>query len=325
MNQTLTEPATIRPGITDHDPDSNRSIILALIPAMIMSMIFFRHNSLTMMLAAVVTCLLTDWAAQKFLLKVTVAKWDGKAAVTGILLAFCVPPGLPLWLMVIGSVIAIAIYRIPLGRYGSNRISPALAASLFLLILFPEQMTRWTATITESDAFTGATPLEILDRGIHGGKTVTQIMTENAIPSYFDMFWGDMSGSLGEISAMAILIGGIYLLMKKTITWHIPAAVIVSMFLLEGVLWIAVPGRFADPVFHMVTGGAMLGAVFLATCQSPVPSTAKGRLLFGAGIGVITILLRNFGPYPEGIGIAILIMNLLTPWINAKTPVLQGN
>lgn len=319
MNNTLNGPSNPVAGRAGHDPDANRSILLALIPAMIMSLIFFRHDSLTIVLATLTSCLLSDWAVQKFILKEKKPIWDGKVALTGVLLAFCLPPGLPLWLAVAGSLAAIAAYRIPIGRYGSNRVSPALAGSILLLVFFPERMSRWTATITESDAFTGATPLGILDKGIHAGKTVSQILSDTAIPSYFDMFWGDRSGSLGEISAMAILIGGIYLLMKKTITWHIPVAVLVSMFFLEGLLWIASPDRFADPVFHLVTGGAFLGAFFLATCQSPAPSSVKGMLLFGCGIGVLTILLRNFGPYTEGIGIAILIMYLLTPMINSRT------
>jgi electron transport complex protein RnfD len=185
-------------------------------------------------------------------------------------------------------------------------------------------MSDWTATITSVDTFTGATPLGLLNKGIQNGQTVAQIFSDTRMPGYFYMFWGDVSGSIGEISAIAILVGGLYLFMKKIINWQIPVAVLGTIFILEGILWVAAPGRFADPVFHLVTGGAMLGALFMATYPATLPATATGKLIFGAGIGLITILIRNFGPYSEGIAVAVLIMNGLTPMINsinlAKTP-----
>ncbi len=302
----------------DSIPKIMRTVIIALIPAMIMSTIFFGLNSLKIMLAAVISCLLFEYAIQKFLLKVPTTIHDGSAAITGILLAFNVPAGLPVWLVVLGSLVAIGIAKLSFGGLGQNPFNPALVGRVFLLISFPVQMTTWTANITVTDSFTGATPLGLLKEGLKSGKTLAQITADSQIPGYFDMFWGDMSGSLGEISAIAILMGGIYLLWKKVITWHIPVAVLGSIFLFEGILWIFAPGRFMDPVFHLITGGAILGAFFMATDLTTSPMTPYGKLLFGAGIGVITMCIRNFGAYPEGISFAILIMNGFTPLINAK-------
>ena len=299
-------------------PKIMRGVIIALVPAMIMSTIFFGLNSLKIILAAVISCLLFEYAIQKFLLKVPTTIRDGSAVITGILLAFNVPVGLPVWLVVLGSLVAIGIAKLSFGGLGQNPFNPALVGRVFLLISFPVQMTTWTANITVTDSFTGATPLGLLKEGLKSGKTLAQISSDSQIPGYFDMFWGDMSGSLGEISAIAILMGGIYLLWKKIITWHIPVAVLGSIFLFEGILWIFAPDRFMDPVFHLITGGAMLGAFFMATDLTTSPMTPYGKLLFGAGIGVITMCIRNFGAYPEGISFAILIMNGFTPLINAK-------
>lgn len=302
----------------DSIPKIMRGVIIALVPAMIMSTIFFGLNSIKIMLAAVISCLLFEYAIQKFLLKVPTTIRDGSAVITGILLAFNVPVGLPVWLVVLGSLVAIGIAKLSFGGLGQNPFNPALVGRVFLLISFPVQMTTWTANITVTDSFTGATPLGLLKEGLKSGKTLAQITSDSQIPGYFDMFWGDMSGSLGEISAIAILMGGIYLLWKKIITWHIPVAVLGSIFLFEGILWLFAPDRFMDPVFHLITGGAMLGAFFMATDLTTSPMTPYGKLLFGAGIGVITMCIRNFGAYPEGISFAILIMNGFTPLINAK-------
>ena len=302
----------------DTIPKIMRSVLIALIPAMIMSIIFFGLSSLKIMVAAVVSCLLFEYAIQKYLLKVPTTIRDGSAVITGILLAFNVPSGLPVWLVVLGSLVAIGIAKLSFGGLGQNPFNPALVGRVFLLISFPVQMTTWTANITVTDSFTGATPLGLLKEGLKNGKSLAEITSNNQIPSYFDMFWGDMSGSLGEISAIAILMGGLYLLWKKIITWHIPVAVLGSIFIFEGLLWIVAPGRFMDPVFHLIAGGAMLGAFFMATDLTTSPMTPLGKTIFGIGIGVITMCIRNFGAYPEGISFAILIMNGFTPLINAK-------
>jgi electron transport complex protein RnfD len=302
----------------DTIPKIMRSVLIALVPAMIMSIIFFGLSSLKIMVAAVVSCLLFEYAIQKYLLKIPTTIRDGSAIITGVLLAFNVPSGIPVWLVVLGSLVAIGIAKLSFGGLGQNPFNPALVGRVFLLISFPVQMTTWTANITAADSFTGATPLGLLKEGLKNGRPLAQIATDSQLPSYFDMFWGDMSGSLGEISAIAILMGGAYLLWKKIITWHIPVAVLGSIFIFEGLLWIVAPGRFMDPVFHLITGGAMLGAFFMATDLTTSPMTPPGKIIFGIGIGVITMCIRNFGAYPEGISFAILIMNGFTPLINAK-------
>lgn len=303
----------------ESDPLVARRIMVALVPAMIMSMIFFGHNSLVIVSTSVVSCLVVNFLSTRLILKAKRPFWNNNTALTGVLLAFCLPPGLSPWLVISGAIVAVTTSMAAFGSLRNYRFHPALAGSFFLLLCFPAQMSSWTATITSIDTFSGATPLGLIATGIQKGRTISQILSDAQVPAYFDMFWGDVSGSIGEISAIAILIGGLYLLMKKIISWHIPFAVLGTMFMIEGILWMLAPGRFADPVFHMVTGGAMLGALFMATGPGMTPASSFGKLIFGAGVGLITILIRNFGPFPEGITIAILIMNGLTPLIDANT------
>lgn len=302
----------------DSIPKIMWGVIIALVPVIVMSAVFFGLHSLKIMVAAVLACLLFEYAIQKFILKVPTTVRDGSAIITGLLLAFNLPAGLPVWLVILGSLVAIGIAKLSFGGLGQNPFNPALVGRVFLLISFPVQMTTWTANITVTDTFTGATPLMLLKEGVKNGKSLATIAGDSQFPGYFDMFWGNMSGSLGEISAIAILLGGIYLLWKKIITWHIPVAVLGSIFIFEGILWLIAPGRFMDPVFHLITGGVMLGAIFMATDLTTSPMTPLGKIIFGVGIGVITMCIRNFGAYPEGISFAILIMNGFTPLINAK-------
>lgn len=302
----------------DSIPKIMWGVIIALVPVIVMSAVFFGLHSLKIMVAAVLACLLFEYTIQKFILKVPTTVRDGSAIITGLLLAFNLPAGLPVWLVILGSLVAIGIAKLSFGGLGQNPFNPALVGRVFLLISFPVQMTTWTANITVTDTFTGATPLMLLKEGVKSGKSLATIAGDSQFPGYFDMFWGNMSGSLGEISAIAILLGGIYLLWKKIITWHIPVAVLGSIFIFEGILWLIAPGRFMDPVFHLITGGVMLGAIFMATDLTTSPMTPLGKIIFGVGIGVITMCIRNFGAYPEGISFAILIMNGFTPLINAK-------
>ena len=239
-------------------PKIMRSVIIALIPAMIMSVIFFGPSSMKIMAVAVISCLLFEFTIQKYLLKVQTTIRDGSAVITGLLLAFNLPAGIPVWLVVAGSLVAIGIAKLSFGGLGQNPFNPALVGRVFLLISFPVQMTTWTANITAADTFTGATPLGLLKEGLRSGKSLAQIAADSQIPDYFDMFWGNMSGSLGEISAIAILIGGLYLLWKKIITWHIPAPVLGSIFIFEGRLWIFAHGRLMFPFFLLITVGGML-------------------------------------------------------------------
>jgi len=297
----------------------NKGFLIALVPIMLMSTIFFGLHSFKILVVAVITCLLFEYVMRKFVLKTPTSLRDGLAVIIGVLLAFNLPAGLPVWLIVLGALVAIGITRISFGRLGANPFNPVLLGWLFLRISFPVQMTTWSANITMTDSFTGATPLGLVKEGLKSGKLMATVAADSRIPSYFDMFWGNMSGSLGEISAIAILLGGIYLLWKKIITWHIPVAILGTMSIFEGLFWLLAPGSFMDPIFHLITGGVMLAAFFLATDPHTSPSSPSGKLMFGAAIGLITILIRNFTPLPEGVAIAILVMNGFVPLINKRS------
>ncbi len=316
MNKVL----TIAPSPHVKGDESVRKImygvVFALIPALIMSTVFYGTDTLKITFIAVAACVGFEYLIQKYILKVKPTINDGTAVITGILLAFNVPVELPIWMLLLGALAAIGIAKLSFGGLGQNPFNPALVGRVFLLISFPVQMTTWTAPVTGIDAFTGATPLGLLKEGLKSGKTMSEIANE--LPRYFDMFWGNISGSLGELSAIALILGGIYMIWKKIITWHIPVAVLGTIAIFQGTLWMINPERFIDPVFHLITGGAMLGAIFMATDMVTSPMTHKGQLIFGVGIGVLTICIRNFGAYPEGISFAILIMNGFTPLINAR-------
>jgi electron transport complex protein RnfD len=204
------------------------------------------------------------------------------------------------------------------GGLGNNPFNPALVGRVFLLVSFPVQMTSWpvpfSSRLSYTDAVTGATPLAVIKEGIKNGESITSLMAR--VPSYLDILLGREAGSLGEISALLILIGFLYMLYRKIITWHIPVTVIVTIFVFTGILWLADPAHNADPLFHILSGGVMLGAVFMATDYVTSPMTIRGMLIFAVGIGVITVLIRVWGSYPEGVSFAILIMNAFVPVIN---------
>ena len=243
---------------------------------------------------------------------------DGSALVTGILLAFNLPTNIPIFLIVIGSFIAIAVAKMSFGGLGNNPFNPALVGRVFLLISFPVQMTSWPLPVAQqtADAITGATPLGIMKEALKAGHSVSDVMATGKIPAYSDMLMGNMGGSLGEVAALALILGGVYLLIRKVITWHIPVAVLGSIAVFSFLLNLGNPERFVGPAFHLLTGGVLLGAFFMATDYVTSPMSRKGMILFGVGIGVITVLIRVFGAYPEGVSFAILIMNAFVPLIN---------
>jgi electron transport complex protein RnfD len=309
------------PGI-ETIPNINRIMFAALLPAMVMSVIFFGLGSFKIMAASVLSCLFFAYLLDKYTLRFLRSPTGiqtGPAILTGILLAFNLPAGLPVWLVLPGSLLAILFTRVSLGKNVPLPFNAILISRLLLRIFFPVQMTTWPAVVTSTDSLTGLSPLGMLKEGIISGKTMAQITSDTKFPVYFDIFWGNVSGSIGEISAIAILMGGIYLIWKKIITWHTPVAVLGSIFLFESILWIASPGHFMDPVFHLITGGATLFAFFMATDPKTSPETPFAKLLAGIGIGLVTIVIRNFGAYPEEMFFAILIVNGFTPFINAKT------
>ena len=308
MDQLIISPS---PHVHSGDTVSSKMIgvFIALIPAYLAGLYFFGLGALIISLTAILSCVGFEYLIQRFILKGTITITDGSAALTGILLAFNLPSNLPVWQVVIGSFVAIGIAKMSFGGLGNNPFNPALVARVFLLISFPAQMTSWPIPVPWNpsylDAVTAATPLAILKGQF------------SEVPDTLNLFLGNVGGSMGEVSAIALLIGFAYLLIRKIITWHIPVSILVTVALFTGILHYANPDAYiGTPEFHLLTGGLMLGAIFMATDYVTSPMTTRGMLIFGVGIGVITVIIRVFGSYPEGVSFAILIMNAFTPLIN---------
>jgi len=305
-----------------HGDESTKKImygvVYAMIPAMLVSIYFFGLDAVRVLLIASISCLFFEWIIQKYLIKGPVTIFDGSALVTGMLLAFNVPTNLPSWMIIIGALVAIGMAKMSFGGLGKNIFNPALVARVFLLISFPVQMTSWPKpkAITEgiADVITGPTPLAVVKEGLDAGKTMSEL--QEGLPTYMDYLIGQMGGSMGEISAIALILGGLFMIWKKIITWEIPVSILVTVFVFSGVLWFIDPQYNADPAFHLLTGGLMLGAIYMATDMVSSPMTRGGQLLYGFGIGLLTILIRIWGAYPEGVSFAILLMNAAVPLIN---------
>lgn len=293
-------------------------VIIALIPAFLVSLYVFGINALIVTAAAVVSCLLFEYLIQRYLLKTNVTIADGSALITGILLAFNLPAGIPVWMVVIGSLVAIGIAKLSFGGLGYNIFNPALVGRVFLLVSFPVQMTLWPTAVENNmsvvDAVTGATTLGLIKEGVQFGETMSSIAP--TLPPLSDMLLGITSGSLGEMSALALILGGAFLMVRKVISWHIPVTVLGTIGVLTGVFWWINPEQYANPLIHLLSGGAIIGAFYMATDLVTSPVTKKGMVIFALGIGAITVVIRLFGSYPEGISFAILIMNALVPLIN---------
>ena len=293
-------------------------VILALVPAFAVSLVLFGIGALIVTGVSILSCILFEYLISKYLLKIKPTIGDGSAVLTGLLLAFNVPSNLPVWIIIIGALAAIGIGKMSFGGLGKNPFNPALVGRVFLLISFPVQMTSWPVAVDSRwaylDATTGATPLAILKEGIKNGQPVAEVL--GSIPDYTQMFLGNMGGSLGEMSALALIIGGLYLLWKKVITWHIPGSILVTVILFSGIMWMVNPDQYADPIFHLTAGGIILGAIYMATDMVSSPMTVKGQIVFGVGIGLLTVIIRLFGAYPEGVSFAILIMNAFVPLID---------
>ncbi len=277
-------------------------VIIALIPALLASFFFFGLGAVVVTLASILSCVAFEYLIQKFIMKKEPTICDGSAILTGLLLAFNVPSNLPIWIIVIGALFAIGVAKLSFGGLGNNIFNPALAARVFLLLSFPVQMTSWPVpgqlTAIGSDAVTGATPLQLMKAG----------MPQDF--STMDLLFGQIGGSLGEVSAIALLIGFAYMLFKKIVTWHIPVSIfgaVVVMSLICGV----------NPVEQLFAGGMMLGAIYMATDYVSSPMTPRGMIIYGIAIGALTVIIRTLGAYPEGMSFAILIMNAFTPLINA--------
>lgn len=305
-----------------HGDESTKKImygvVYAMIPAILVSLYFFGLDAFRVLVISIVASLFFEWLIQKYLIKGHITITDGSALVTAILLAFNVPSNLPSWMVIVGSLVAIGMAKMSFGGLGKNVFNPALVARVFLLVSFPVQMTTWPIArklpMTLADTITGPTPLGFVKEGLGTGQTVPQLMAH--LPSYMQELLGQMGGSMGEVSALAIIIGGIYLLWKKIITWEIPVSILVTVAVFSGIMWLINPNQYADPLFQLLSGGLMLGAFFMATDMVTSPMTQGGQLLFGFGIGLLTILIRIWGAYPEGVSFAILLMNAVVPLIN---------
>lgn len=302
-----------------HSDENTKKIMwrvnLALVPTLIVAIAFFGLNALLISLVSVASCVLFQWLIEKFIMKVKPTVCDGSAVVTGLLLAFNVPATREMiWLVIIAALVAIAIGKMSFGGLGKNPFNPALVGRVFMLISFPVQMTTWPkpgenlfsmVSVPTTDATTGATPLGLIKE--NGVQAAGQV---------WDYFVGNIGGSLGEVSALAILIGAIYLLCRRIISWHIPVSFIGTAFVFSGILWLCDKTAFVDPLTTILTGGIMLGACFMATDMVTSPMTKTGQLIFGVGCGLLTIIIRNWGNYPEGVSFAILLMNSVTPLLN---------
>lgn len=293
-------------------------VVYAMVPALLVSIYYFGLDAVRVTLIAVSASIFFEWFFQKYLIKGADTYMDGSAIITGVLLAFNLPSNLPWWIIVIGALVAIGMGKMSFGGIGKNIFNPALVGRVFLLISFPVQMTSWPkiSPIIDgiTDAITGPTPLGIVKEGLDAGLTVDQVMAQ--VPSFMQQFVGGIGGSLGEVSALAILLGGFYMLWKKIITWEIPLSILLSVLIFSGIFWLIDPTQYVNPMFHLLTGGMMLGAIFMATDMVSSPMSRSGQLVFGVGIGLLTVIIRIWGAYPEGMSFAILLMNSVTPLLN---------
>ena len=293
-------------------------VVIALLPSVIVSVLFYGWNAIVILASSLIFCVLTEYVITKYLMKQKFTIGDWSAVVTGILLALNLPPNAPWWVAMIGAFIAVGVAKMTFGGLGQNLFNPAITGRVFLLLSFPAIMTSWKPVdgfLGGADAISGATPLGIVKEGLASGMTLDQIYAEHNF-SYLQMLFTNIGGSAGEISAVAILIGFIYLLARKVIRPYITLSILVTVAVFSGIFWLVDPAQYTDPLFNLLTGGVLLGSVFMATDYVTSPMSDKGGIIFGVGIGLITMLIRYFGSYPEGMSFAILIMNSTVPLIN---------
>ncbi|MDY4625231.1 MAG: RnfABCDGE type electron transport complex subunit D [Prevotella sp.] len=295
-------------------------VIIALIPALLVSFAFFGLGSVVVCLTSVAACVFFEWAITKYMLKEEPTLTDGSAVITGLLLGMNLPSNLPLWIIIIGALVAIGVAKMSFGGLGHNPFNPALVGRCFLLVSFPAQMTSWPVIgqlASYTDAQTGATPLAVMKMAIKNNDASLL----NQLPDAFSMLIGNTSaanmggGALGEVCALALIIGLCFMLWRKIITWHIPVSILATVLVFTGLLHLANP-IYANPLHELLSGGLMLGAIFMATDYVTSPMTHKGQIIYGIAIGFLTVVIRDWGSYPEGMSFAILIMNGFTPLIN---------
>ena len=288
-----------------------RDVVIAMMPAVIVSVLFYGWSELLVLCVSVASCVLLEYLITKYLLKKPCTVCDMSAVVTGVLLALNLPATTPWWVVFIGAVVAIGVAKMTFGGLGQNLFNPAIVGRVFLLISFPTYMTDWTRPQGfiggGIDALSGATPLGAVKEG--GIAAIESL-------DYSDMLFYNIGGSAGELSAIALLIGFAYLLIRRVIKPYITCSIIATVAIFSGIFWAINPAEYTDPVFNILTGGLLLGAIFMATDYVTSPMSNVGGIIFGVGIGIITMLIRYFGAYPEGMSFAILIMNSVVPLIN---------
>jgi electron transport complex protein RnfD len=307
----LSDPATTRRLMID--------VVIALVPALIMSFIFFGASAVRLTAISLVTCLATEFVFNLIRQKKN-SLGDFSAVVTAMILAFSLPPSIPTFAVVIGSVVAIAIGKMIFGGLGQNIFNPAMVGRAFLMIAFPVLMTTWTppasinvskssVAIQKVDAVSQATPL----------AQMKPWSKHRDLPTTLQFFIGQKGGSLGETSVIALLLGAVYLLIRKTITWHIPVSMLLTVVIFGGIGWLAAPDKYVNPMFHLGAGALIFGAFFIATDLVSSPLSKTGQLIYGAGCGLFIMVIRQFGTYPEGVMFSILIMNGVAPMISRYT------
>lgn len=291
------------------------NVIIAMLPALAVGLLSFGMAALQVVVTAVAGCVLCEYLISRYLMKQSDAAGDLSAVVTGMLLAFNLPAGMPVWMTLIGCFMAVGVTKMAFGGIGKNLFNPALVGRVFLFISFPVQMTRWQnpdwLNFMNTDAQTGATPLGVL-KHIDAATSATQ----TNLPGYFDMFVGNTGGCIGEVSSLALLLGLAYMLYKHIITWEIPFYYLATFFILVSIHWLLTDDIRLDPVTHLLSGGLMLGAIFMATDYTTSPMSRRGKVIFGIGCGVLTYVIRIYSVYPEGVSFAILIMNAFVPLID---------
>ena len=316
MNKLLVSPS---PHI--HSKDSTRSlmldVVIALLPAVICTFVFYGWREMVVMGVSVASCVLLEWAITKYMLKKPSTIGDLSAVITGILLALNLPYTTPWWVVVIGAVIAIGVAKMSFGGLGQNIWNPALVGRVFLLVSFPTYMTTWSAPkrLFGLDAVSGATPLGAVQEGLLQGSTIQEIMSAGDY-SYNKMLFANLGGSAGEFCVLALLAGFVYLCIRKVVKPWITLSIFGTVALTSLIFWGIDPSRFTDPLFNLLSGGLVLGACFMATDYVTSPMSVKGGIIFGVGIGFLTMMIRYFGSYPEGMSFAILIMNSVVPLLN---------
>lgn len=294
-----------------------RDVVIALVPAILVSVLFYGWSELLILAVSVAACVLVEWAVTKWLLRKPSTIGDLSAVVTGLLLAMNLPSTTPWWIVVIGAIVSIGVAKMSFGGIGQNVFNPAITGRVFLLISFPTYMTDWTMPkgfVPSVDAVSGATPLSVLKEALMSGSTIPEFMQEGGY-SYSSLM-RDIGGSAGEISCIALLVGFVYLLVRKVVKPWIPLSIFVTVALISWIFNSVNPDLYSGPLFNLLTGGIVLGACFMATDYVTSPMSTLGGVIYGVGIGLIVMMIRYFGSYPEGMSFAILIMNCAVPLLN---------